>query len=137
MKPRLSIITLGVHDLKRSLEFYLSLGFELETEENTDNIAFFLLNNKSLRLALFPHDRLAEDAEKEATGSGFKGFTLAHNVNSEAEVDATLKEAVSKGAELVKKGQKVFWGGYSGYFSDPDGFLWKLNKPLSKLHYEN
>ena len=77
-------------------------------------------------LSLYPRDTLAEDITVAPDGSGFPGFTLAHNVGSPELVDATLQEAVSAGATLIKPGQKVFWGGYSGYFADPDGFYWEI-----------
>ena len=92
--------------------------------ESPPSVAFFTLNGSWL--GLFGRSELAEDAQVPAEGSGFPGFALAHNVTSEAEVDALLQEAVEAGAKLVKPGQKVFWGGYSGYFSDPDGFLWEV-----------
>jgi uncharacterized protein len=122
MKSKISIITLGVDNLKNSLEFYKRLGFKLVTADNTENIAFFCVEGSTSRLALFPKEKLAEDATISSTRSGFAGFTLAHCVTSPAEVEKTLQEAEKAGAKIVKPGQKVFWGGYSGYFSDPDGF---------------
>lgn len=77
-------------------------------------------------LALYPRDELAADATVPADGSGFAGFTLAHNVRTRAEVDATLKEAEAAGAEMLKPAQDASWGGYSGYFADPDGYLWEV-----------
>ena len=77
-------------------------------------------------LALYPRDKLAADATVANDGAGFDGLTLAQNVGSPEEVDAVLAEAVTAGARLVKPGQKVFWGGYSGYFADPDGHLWEI-----------
>jgi len=125
MKPHITIITLGVEDLQRAIEFYHNgLGFPLMDEGDTDSIAFFKL--EGIILGLYPRDKLAEDITISSEGSGFQGFTLAHNVGSPEEVDNTLAEAVSAGAELVKPGQKVFWGGYSGYFKDPDGFYWEV-----------
>ncbi len=124
MKPRISLITLGVADLPRSRAFYERLGFAAR-QESTEDIAFMDTAN-GLVLALFPREKLAEDAHADSTGSGFPGFTLAHNVASPEEVDAVLAEAVAAGATLQKPGQKVFWGGYSGYFADPDGFLWEV-----------
>lgn len=126
MKPKISIITLGVDNLKKSIEFYKKLGFKLETEENTENIAFFITEGAAPRFALYPREKLAEDAQIPYEKKGGQSFTLAHNVMSEQLVDETLKEAESIGAKIIKPGQKVFWGGYSGYFSDPDGFLWEL-----------
>lgn len=92
--------------------------------DSPPTVAFFTLNGTWL--ALYPRHLLAEDATVPASGTGFAGFTIAHNVNTEAEVDAVLQLAVNAGATLVKPGQKVFWGGYSGYFADPDGFLWEV-----------
>ncbi|PPT10823.1 Lactoylglutathione lyase [Geitlerinema sp. FC II] len=124
MKPNITIITLGVSDLDRAIAFYQNgLGFPLQ-ENSSENIAFF--KTQGTTLALYPRDKLAEDITIEDTGSGFSGFTLAHNVSSPEAVDATLNEAVKAGATLIKPGQNVFWGGYSGYFADPDGFYWEV-----------
>ena len=124
MEPRISIITLGVADLPRSIEFYRDgLGLPL-TDEDTESIAFFRI--PGTWLSLYPHDALAEDVGIAPEGGGFSGVTLAHNVRSPAEVDALLDTAVAAGATLVKAGQDVFWGGYSGYFADPDGHLWEV-----------
>ena len=123
MQPRISMITLGVADVARSTAFYRDgLGFPMMDAE--PGVAFFTLNGTWL--ALYGREALAEDVTVSHEGGGFPGFTLAHNVASEAEVDAVLRQAVAAGAELVKPGQKVFWGGYSGYFRDPDGFLWEV-----------
>jgi catechol 2,3-dioxygenase-like lactoylglutathione lyase family enzyme len=124
MDPRLSIVTLGVVDLARAVAFYHDgLGYPL-VDEDTDSIAFFDLGG--VRLALYPWVDLAEDATVPPAGDGFRGTTLAHNVGSRETVDAVLDEAVAAGAELVKPAQEVFWGGYSGYFADPDGHLWEV-----------
>jgi len=132
MKPRISLITLGVGDLPSSRAFYERLGFAARPE-STEDIAFMDMAN-GLVLALFPREKLAEDAQVDSAGSGFRGFTLAHNVASPAEVDAVLAEAVAAGATLQKPGQQVFWGGYSGYFADPEGFLWEIAyNPLMDL----
>ena len=123
MKPHITIVTLGVEDLQRSVDFYQNgLGFPLMGD--SDSIAFFKM--EEIILGLYPRDKLAEDITVSPEGTGFQGFTLAHNVDSPDEVDRTLAEAVAAGAELVKPGQKVFWGGYSGYFKDPDGFYWEV-----------
>jgi catechol 2,3-dioxygenase-like lactoylglutathione lyase family enzyme len=124
MKPRISMITLGVRNLADAIHFYeQGLGWpRLETEG--DDVAFFPLNGTWL--SLYGRNALAEDAQVSPAGDGFAGFTLAHNVHSEAEVDAVMAQALQAGAILVKQPQKVFWGGYSGYFQDPDGYLWEI-----------
>ena len=123
MKPRISMITLGVADLEISIKFYEDgLGFPRMESEPT--VAFFTLNGTWL--GLYGREALAEDANVSNEGSGFSGIALAHNVASEAEVEAVLEQAVAAGATLVKPAQKVFWGGYSGYFKDPDGHLWEV-----------
>ena len=124
MEPRISIITLGVSDLRRSVEFYRDgLGLPL-FDENTESIAFFQL--QGTWLALYPLETLAEDAGVLAERSGFSGVTLAHNVRTREQVDAVLDVAVAAGASLVKPAQDTFWGGYSGYFSAPEGYLWEV-----------
>jgi len=123
MKAKISLITLGVVDLKRALAFYRD-GLGFPTEGDTENIVFLKL--AGTWLAFFPRDRLAEDAQVASAGSGFPGFTLGHNVSSKHDVDETLRLAEKAGAKIVKPAQDVFWGGYSGYFSDPDGFLWEV-----------
>jgi len=122
MNPRISMITLGVRDLQQSIEFYEKLGFP--RMESLPSVAFFTLNGTWL--GLYGHDALAEDATVSPEGSGFAGFTMSHNVPSETEVKELLEQAVAAGAELVKAAQKVFWGGYHGYFKDPDGHLWEI-----------
>lgn len=123
MKPRISMITLGVTDMGRSIKFYEE-GLGFPRLESPPEIAFFPLGGTWL--GLYARDALAADATVPADGSGFNEFALAHNVASEKEVDAVIAEAVAAGAELVKPAQKVFWGGYSGYFKDPDGHLWEV-----------
>ncbi len=123
MKPRISMITLGVSDLVASTRFYgEGLGFPQMPGESS--VSFFTLNGAWL--ALYGREALAEDAGVPAAGSGFAGFTLAHNVSSRAEVDKVMAEAVKAGARLIKEPGDVFWGGYSGYFEDPDGYLWEI-----------
>ncbi len=124
MEPRISIITLGVSDLARSIAFYRDgLGLPLR-DEGSDAIAFF--ETKGTWLALFPREALAADAKVDEAGSGFPAFTLAHNVRSKEEVDALLKHAEGCGATITKQPQDTDWGGHSGYFKDPDGFLWEV-----------
>jgi catechol 2,3-dioxygenase-like lactoylglutathione lyase family enzyme len=123
MEPRITLVTLGVEDLARSVRFYRD-GLKLPKREGPEGVAFF--ETRGTWLSLYPRRALAEDANVSEAGSGFRGFALAHNVRSPQEVDRVLQEAVDAGATLVKPGQKVFWGGYSGYFADPDGFLWEV-----------
>lgn len=123
MKPRISMITLGVSDMERSVKFYEE-GLGFPRLESPATVAFFTLNGSWL--GLYGRDALAEDATVSADGSGFNSFAIAHNVASEAQVDEVISEAMAAGAELVKPAQKVFWGGYSGYFKDPDGHLWEV-----------
>ncbi|WP_026791391.1 VOC family protein [Pleomorphomonas oryzae] len=118
-----SMVTLGVADLTRARVFYEALGFTAGPG-SSENIVFFQLG--ALVLALFPRTPLAEDAEVADDGQGFDGVTLAHNYPSEEAVDAAMAHALASGAVLKKKPQKVFWGGYSGYFADPDGHLWEV-----------
>jgi len=128
MQPRISMITLGVADLDRSVRFYRE-GLGLPQMDSPPSVAFFTLHGSWL--GLYGREALAEDAGVSPEGAGFPRFSLAHNVTSPAEVDALLAQAVAAGATLVKPGQPVFWGGYSGYFSDPDGFLWEVaHNPL-------
>ncbi len=125
MKPKIGIITLGVSDLKRSLVFYRDgLGFPTHDYKEDAGIVFFKL--EGTWLALYLRDKLAEDITISTEGSGFSGVTLAHNVKTKEEVDAVVQLAVTAGARLIKQPQEVFWGGYSGYFADPDGHLWEV-----------
>ena len=123
MQPRISLVTLGVADVARSRAFYEALGFRASAASNA-SVTFF--DAGGVVLALFGRSALAHDAQVADSSPGFSGVSLAHNVGSDAEVDRVLAEAVSCGAKLVKPGQKVFWGGYSGYFADPDGHLWEV-----------
>jgi uncharacterized protein len=123
MEQRLSLVTLGVADLARSRDFYERLGWE-RSAKNADGVAFFQAGG--MILSLYPRDKLAEDAGVPEAGAGFRAFALAHNARSKADVEAVLAEAVAAGATLVKAAEDVFWGGYSGYFADPDGFLWEV-----------
>ncbi|MEE9240502.1 MAG: VOC family protein [bacterium] len=124
MEARISIIGLGVGDLKRSVAFYRD-GLELPLREPAnDSIAFF--ETSGTWLALSPREALAQDANVPHEGHGFPGFSLAHNVKTVEEVDAILRQAADAGGKIIKKAGKTSWGGYSGYFSDPDGFLWEV-----------
>ena len=126
MQPRISLITLGVKDLQRSLAFYRDgLGFPT-TWDGSRGVVFFQTSGTCL--ALYPYEELAKDVSEAFVGerSKFTGISLAHNVRTQAEVDETLALAERAGAKIEKPGQPTFWGGYSGYFSDPDGYLWEI-----------
>lgn len=134
MEQHINYITLGVADLAESRRFYRDVFGWQETADSNENIAFFQAGN-ALLLALFGKAALAHDAQIPEQSSGFPRFTLAHNVGSEAEVDALFAGFAAKNANIIKAPQKVFWGGYSGYLADPDGFLWEIafNPFLQKL----
>lgn len=127
MEPRISIITLGVSDLDKSTRFYRDgLGFEVY-EAGGPSITFFLLGN--VMLALYPLEELVAETGSGTPGANPRGqhaFTIAHNVASQADVDDVLREAESAGARIVRPAAPTFWGGYSGYFADPDGFRWEI-----------
>ena len=126
MEERLSIITLGVKDLERSYRFYHNgLGFSTNSKVE-DGIIFF--QTSGTRLALYPLDKLAEDVSPNLSGvrSGFPGITLAHNTRTKEEVLQVLQMAAEAGGVIAKPAQEVFWGGYSGYFTDPDGYYWEV-----------
>ena len=123
MQPRISLITLGVGDLGRARRFYEALGFVASPASQGD-VVFFQAGG--MALALYPRDKLAEDATVTDTPPGFSGITLAHNLRSQAEVDALMALAESCGARIVKSARAAFWGGYSGYFADLDGHLWEI-----------
>ena len=123
MDPRISLITLGVTDMKRSRAFYETLGFAASPQSN-DDVTFFQAGG--MIFGLYGHAALAEDATVDDATPGFRGVSLAYNTRDRAEVDAVLAEAVAAGATLKKPAEEVFWGGYSGYFADPDGHLWEV-----------
>lgn len=123
MKARISVITLGVSDLPRSRRFYCEgLGWKASST-SSEHIVF--IDMGGIVLGLYPRDLLAADATL-SPGSGFGGVTLAQNVGSKAEVDAALRVAVEAGATLLKPAADTFWGGYSGYFADPDCHPWEV-----------
>ncbi|HAX95899.1 MAG TPA: glyoxalase [Prolixibacteraceae bacterium] len=124
LDQRITFITLGVKNLQASIDFYENCFGWRRSDMSSDNMVLFALNG--IHLALYPSEELAEDALVSPEGEGFKGFTLAHNVWSEAEVDNVIENLRRKGVRVVKEPQKVFWGGYSSYIADPDGFLWEI-----------
>jgi uncharacterized protein len=123
MQPRLSLVTLGVADMPRARAFYEALGFTASSQSQP-TVTFF--DTGSAILGLFGRADLAADATVADSTPGFSGVALAQNVGSDAEVDAVIDHAVKCGGKLVKAAHKVFWGGYSGYFADPDGHLWEV-----------
>jgi catechol 2,3-dioxygenase-like lactoylglutathione lyase family enzyme len=130
MKPRITLITLGVDDLERSLRFYRDgLGFSTEgiigQEFEYGAVVFFELES-GLRLALWPRKSIAHDSGLSLATKSATEFTLGHNVSSESEVDAVMNQAKKAGAVIVKAAHTTFWGGYAGYFQDPDGHVWEV-----------
>lgn len=124
MKPHLSMVTLGVRDLPRAIRFYeQGLGLP-RLAVDSDEVAFFPL--AGAWLALFGRDDLARDAGVSAAGDGFSGVSLAHNLASREDVDATMAQASAAGARIVRPARDTDWGGYAGYFADPDGHLWEV-----------
>ena len=130
MKPRISVITLGVDDLEKAVSFYRD-GLGLPTEGIIGRefahgaVAFFALEG-GLKLALWARADIAHDTGLAPTASGPTAFTIGHNVRSKAEVDAVMAEAGRAGAVIVKAAQETFWGGYAGYFQDPNGHIWEV-----------
>ena len=128
MKPHahVSLITLGVSDLRRAARFYETLGFGRKMKAAGDDVAFF--DAGGIALSLFEADKLAEDAAlaSESALPVFRGLSLAWNCEMPADVDAVLAAAASAGGHVTKPAQKAFWGGYHGYFADPDGHLWEV-----------
>jgi catechol 2,3-dioxygenase-like lactoylglutathione lyase family enzyme len=123
MEPRISFITLGVGDLERAARFYEHV-LQLPRMQTPPSVAFFEMGQTWL--ALYPRELLAADAGVPAEGSGFPRFALAHNVRSPEEADRLLEEVAAGGGRIIKPGQPTDWGGYAGYFADPDGFLWEV-----------
>ena len=133
MKPKISLVTLGVRDLPRMVAFYRDgLGFPAHDYAEGDEMVMFRL--EGAWLGLFPREELAKDARVSVEGAGFSGVTLAHNEPSKEGVDRAFAEAIAAGATVVKRPEDVFWGGYSGYFADPEGNLWEVAwNPLTDL----
>jgi catechol 2,3-dioxygenase-like lactoylglutathione lyase family enzyme len=123
MEQRLSLVTLGVADLALARRFYED-GLGWKRGNDNPDVAFYEMPGGVL--ALWSRDALAADAKIADTGVAFGGILLAYNARSRAEVDAVLAEAVAAGARLLKAAEEVFWGGYSGYFADPDGHVWEV-----------
>ncbi|WP_321423318.1 VOC family protein [uncultured Methanobacterium sp.] len=124
MRQKLNLITLGVSDLEKSIEFFEKGLKWKRSSSSTDNLALFPLGG--MVLALYPRKLLAEDAMVEDNPTGFSGITISYNAKSEREVDEVMGEVENLGVKIVKPPQKVFWGGYSGYFKDPDGHLFEV-----------
>jgi hypothetical protein len=130
MKPRITLITLGVDDLDRAVRFYRDgLGWNTEgivgTQFEYGAVAFFDLLG-GLRLALWPRASLAHDSGLKPEGRNALEFSLAHNVATKPEVDEVMAQAAAAGAHIVKRAEDTFYGGYAGYFQDPDGHLWEV-----------
>lgn len=130
MNPRITVITIGVNDLKKSLKFYRD-GLGLPTqgiigaEFEHGAVAFFDLQN-GLKLALWPRSSIAHDSKIPLKSPSATEFTIGHNVGSKKEVDAVMEQAKRAGAKIIKPAEDTFWGGYSGYFQDPDDHLWEV-----------
>jgi catechol 2,3-dioxygenase-like lactoylglutathione lyase family enzyme len=123
--PRFTVITLGVNDMRKSIAFYEALGFARKFRATGEAVAFF--DTGGTVIGLFPWDQLADDASlpDQPRPQAFRGMTLAWNCNSAGEVDAVMEFAISKGAKLVRPAEKTDYGGYRGYFADPDGHPWE------------
>ena len=130
MKPRITLLTLGVDDLERAVRFYRDgLGWKTEgivgKEFEHGAVAFFDLQ-AGLKLALWPRESLAHDSGLKVGAHSATECSIGHNVSSKAEVDAAMARAEKAGAKIVKRAHETFWGGYAGYFQDPDGHLWEV-----------
>lgn len=130
MKPRITLLTLGVDDLEKSVRFYRDgLGWRTQgivgTEFEHGAVAFFDLQ-AGLRLGLWPRRSLARDSGVPVAPRSATEFSIGHNVGSKGEVDAAMARARKAGAAIIKPAQETFWGGYAGYFADPDGHLWEV-----------
>ncbi|PHK48755.1 VOC family protein [Staphylococcus edaphicus] len=127
---RINLITLGVNDLKASLQFYKNIGFKTTANVNDDNLAIVFFDNDGTKLELFPIEALAKDINPNdpptISTSGFTGITMAYNAKSKDEVDDILNNVEVFGASVVKPAQDLDWGGYGGYFIDIDGYYWEV-----------
>jgi uncharacterized protein len=134
MNPHVSVITLGVRDFDRAKRFYSEgLGWPIQQEQ--DDWVCFGLADGSSALALYPWDAFADDAGVAPDGSGFRGVSFAYNVRSEDRVDAVLAEAERAGGAIVQPVRRTEWGGYSGYFADPEGHLWEVATGATQLPF--
>ena len=124
MNQHLHLVTLGVRDFQESKRFYTETLRWKAASSSNDDIMFFQAGG--VALSIYAREKLAEDALVSPEGSGFGGFTLAYNAQSEAEVDEIIRDLKSRGVTILKEPQKVFWGGYSSYFADPDGYCWEV-----------
>jgi catechol 2,3-dioxygenase-like lactoylglutathione lyase family enzyme len=133
VNQHVSVITLGVRDLDGARRFYERLGWSAAQED--DNWACYVLVGEATAIAFYPWDELAEDAGVEPQGNGFRGVTLAYNVRSEARVDEVLADAEHAGATIPQPPRRREWGGYSGYFADPEGYLWEVATGATQLPF--
>ncbi|KKR06017.1 MAG: Glyoxalase family protein [candidate division WS6 bacterium GW2011_GWF2_39_15] len=125
MKSKIGLVTLGVNNFQKSFKFYNEgLGFKTHNYKIGDDFAVFEMDGTWL--SIYPKEKLAEDITISSDGKGFSGFTLAHNVKTKEEVDKVFNHAIKAGARPIKRPQDVFWGGYSGYFADPDNYYWEI-----------
>jgi len=132
MEQRLTFITLGVNDLQKSIDFYENIFGWKRSEMSNEYLKVYKLND--LNFALYSKDELAKDATIDSFGKGFKGFTFSYNVKSEKDVDDFIDKLRAKGVKIIKEPQKVIWGGYSSYISDPDENLWEIAyNPFMKI----
>lgn len=133
MKPKISLITLGVKDIEKSLAFYRDgLGFQPHGYKEGDDHIMFKMEGSWL--GLFPIEKLAEGAKVPNDKSGFSGTVFAHNVSSLEDVDKVFQLAIEAGAKKLKAPEKVFWGGYESHFADPDGYVWAVtHNPFTDL----
>jgi len=124
MNQHLHLVTLGVRDLETSRNFYTQTLRWKPSSAGNEGVVF--IQAGGVVLSLYPREELAKDALVPSEGQGFAGFTLAYNAQSEAEVDEIIRDLKAKGVKILKEPQKVFWGGYSSYFADPDGNCWEV-----------
>ena len=124
MNQHLHLVTLGVRDYETSKKFYTEILGWKASSSSSEDVTF--LQAGGVVLSIFQREKLAEDALVDPEGTGFAGFTLAYNAQSEAEVDEIISSLKAKGVKILKEPQKVFWGGYNSYFADPDGNCWEV-----------